>query len=47
MFDLRIFVYFCCQINCVVMRGLNTDELVDFVSLTEHKVSYDSHMIVM
>jgi len=24
-------------VNCVVMRGLNEDELVDFVSLTERK----------
>lgn len=23
------------QVNCVVMRGLNEDELVDFVALTE------------
>lgn len=30
----------CClssQVNCVVMRGLNEDELIDFVSLTERK----------
>lgn len=25
------------QVNCVVMRGLNEDELLDFVSLTETK----------
>lgn len=25
------------QINCVVMRGLNEDELLDFVALTEKK----------
>lgn len=25
------------QVNCVVMRGLNDDELLDFVSLTEKK----------
>ncbi|XP_037833737.1 molybdenum cofactor biosynthesis protein 1-like [Kryptolebias marmoratus] len=32
-------VLLCCllQINCVVMRGLNEDELLDFVSLTETK----------
>lgn len=23
------------QVNCVVMRGLNEDELLDFVALTE------------
>lgn len=29
----------CCllQVNCVVMRGLNEDELLDFVALTEKK----------
>ena len=27
------------QINCVVMRGLNDDELCDFVELTKEKVS--------
>lgn len=26
------------QINCVVMKGLNDDEICDFVALTEHKV---------
>ena len=26
------------QINCVVMKGLNDDELCDFVALTENKV---------
>lgn len=25
------------QVNCVVMRGLNEDELLEFVSLTETK----------
>jgi cyclic pyranopterin phosphate synthase len=25
------------QINCVVMRGFNEDELVDFVALTQDK----------
>lgn len=25
------------QVNCVVMRGLNEDELMDFVTLTERK----------
>ena len=28
----------CTQINCVVMKGLNDDEICDFVALTEHKV---------
>ena len=27
------------QVNCVVMKGLNDDEICDFVSLTEEKVS--------
>ena len=27
-----------CQVNCVVMRGLNEDEICDFVALTENKV---------
>lgn len=27
----------CFQVNCVVMRGLNEDELLDFVLLTEKK----------
>ena len=26
------------QVNCVVMRGVNEEELTDFVQLTEHKV---------
>ena len=26
------------QVNCVVMRGTNEDELCDFVALTENKV---------
>ena len=29
------------QVNCVVMRGTNEDELCDFVALTENKVSHD------
>ena len=29
---------FVLQINCVVMKGLNDDELCDFVALTENKV---------
>lgn len=28
----------CKQLNCVVMKGLNDDEICDFVQLTEHKV---------
>lgn len=34
-----IVVKFCLssKVNCVVMRGLNEDELIDFVSLTERK----------
>ena len=28
------------QVNCVVMRGLNDDEICDFVALTEEKVRY-------
>ena len=30
-----------CQVNCVVMKGLNDDELCDFVELTKSKVSED------
>ena len=26
------------QINCVVMKGLNDDEITDFVAFTEEKV---------
>ena len=26
------------QINCVVMRGVNEEEICDFVALTENKV---------
>jgi len=26
------------QLNCVVMRGLNEDEICDFVGITENKV---------
>lgn len=35
----KILLLLCCclQINCVVMRGLNEDELLDFVQLTEKK----------
>lgn len=29
--------YLSSKVNCVVMRGLNEDELIDFVSLTERK----------
>lgn len=25
------------QVNCVVMRGMNEDEILDFVALTEKK----------
>lgn len=34
-------MYIClstvCQINCVVMRGFNDDEICDFVNLTREK----------
>ena len=30
------------QVNCVVMKGLNDDEICDFVSLTQNKVRYFS-----
>lgn len=38
-FSNQWFVVVCCplQVNCVVMRGLNEDELLDFVALTEKK----------
>lgn len=26
--------FLCCQVNCVVMRGFNDDEICDFVRLT-------------
>lgn len=29
------------KVNCVLMRGLNDDELLDFVALTENRVSTD------
>lgn len=32
-----VVVCFHVQVNCVVMRGLNEDELLDFVALTEKK----------
>lgn len=28
---------FCGQVNCVVMRGVNDDEICDFVELTREK----------
>ena len=31
------------KINCVVMRGLNDDEICDFVELTRHKVTCSAH----
>lgn len=34
---LSIVVCFHVKVNCVVMRGLNEDELLDFVALTEKK----------
>lgn len=33
----RILSLLWLQVNCVVMRGLNEDELLDFVTLTERK----------
>ena len=33
-----MFVLFV-KVNCVVMRGLNEEEIVDFVALTENKVN--------
>lgn len=30
------------QLNCVVMKGLNDDEICDFVRLTEQKVTFSS-----
>lgn len=30
-------IQFFFQINCVVMRGKNEEEIVDFVQLTQHK----------
>jgi len=37
---LMCFDFFCAfQINCVVMRGINDDEVCDFVRVTEEKVT--------
>ena len=33
-----IYMYVYIQLNCVVMKGLNDDEICDFVQLTEQKV---------
>ncbi len=33
------FVLLFLQVNCVVMRGVNEEEICDFVALTKHKVS--------
>ena len=32
------------KINCVVMRGLNEDEIENFVELTKDKVSIRCHL---
>ena len=44
------FFFFVCvcvsQINCVLMKGLNDDELCDFVALTEKKVSVVSKILI-
>ena len=34
-----LFVIILLQLNCVVMRGMNEEEICDFVALTEHKVT--------
>jgi len=34
-----VLIFLLFQINCVVMRGINDDELCDFVGLTEKKVT--------
>lgn len=31
------FIKYLCQVNCVVMRGFNDDEICDFVELTREK----------
>lgn len=33
-----VYLYLFLQINCVVMRGINEEEVCDFVSLTKDKV---------
>ena len=33
--------FLLCQVNCVVMRGLNEDEICNFVAMTADKVSFD------
>jgi len=35
--DLALELGFTPKVNCVVMKGVNEDELVDFVALTENK----------
>lgn len=32
-----LYVYVAFQVNCVVMRGFNDDEICDFVELTREK----------
>jgi cyclic pyranopterin phosphate synthase len=34
--NINVVLFFCCQVNCVVMRGMNDDEICDFVELTRH-----------
>ena len=34
------------QVNCVVMKGLNDDEVVDFVKFTESKVSTAAAILI-
>ena len=34
-----LFYLFSFQINCVVMNGINEDEICDFVRLTQNKVN--------
>ena len=40
--DDLLMTFFSSQLNCVVMRGLNDDEICDFVALTEKKVNENS-----
>lgn len=32
-----MYIYLLYQVNCVVMRGFNDDEICDFVKLTQEK----------
>lgn len=37
MVSAKVHPVWCIQVNCVVMRGLNDDEICDFVEMTKEK----------